>query len=219
MGSTIVSKIPYKACISTLAKRHDPNREEYYGSGHSAKVFHQKASKPSRLLENEKKMTEKLVGGDWAKALGRIPSGLFILTAKLGGSSTGMLASWIQQVSFEPPMVTVAVRKGRFVAGWLEQNPYFCLNQLGQGQKDLLKHFGAGFDPDAQAFSGQSLKHTETHQSIVLESAMSFMECHMIQAFTTSGDHDLIVAQVISGGILNEELEPSIHLRKSGLHY
>ena len=30
-------------------------------------------------------------------ALGRIPSGLFVLTLRHGGRETGMLASWVQQ--------------------------------------------------------------------------------------------------------------------------
>ena len=165
------------------------------------------------------KTAEKTLSEDWAKALGRIPSGLFILTSKNEDQSTGMLASWVQQVSFDPPLVSVAVKKGRFVANWLVKNPYFCLNQLGQGQKDLLKHFGAGFQPEANAFEGQPIHETKTHKSIVLNSAMSYMECHLEHYYTTSGDHDMIVAKVIHGGILNEELEPTVHLRKSGLHY
>ena len=50
-----------------------------------------------------------------AAALGRIPSGLFVLTATSGGAETGMLASWVQQCSFDPPQVTVAVNKERDV--------------------------------------------------------------------------------------------------------
>lgn len=154
-----------------------------------------------------------------AAALGRIPSGLFILTARLDDQSTGMLASWVQQVGFDPPLVTIAVKKGRFVTGWLEKHPYFCLNQLGQGQKEFLKHFGAGFTPEADAFKGVAVQETAGHQSIVLSQAMSFMECHLAHVFATGGDHDLIVARVIDGGLLNTDLEPTVHLRKSGLHY
>lgn len=152
-------------------------------------------------------------------ALGRIPSGLFIMTARLDDRSTGMLASWVQQVGFEPPMVVVAVKKGRFVTSWLERHPYFCLNQLGQGQKEFLKHFGAGFEPDAQAFAGVDVAETENHRGIVLRKAMSYLECHLAHVFATGGDHDLIVARVIGGGMLDTSLEPTVHLRKSGLHY
>ena len=43
--------------------------------------------------------------------LGRVPSGIFILTVGTGDRATGMLASWVMQAGFEPPMVTVAVKQ------------------------------------------------------------------------------------------------------------
>jgi flavin reductase (DIM6/NTAB) family NADH-FMN oxidoreductase RutF len=55
----------------------------------------------------------------WAAALGRIPSGLFILTARRGTLETGMLASWVQQCSFDPPLVMAAIRRGRILESWL----------------------------------------------------------------------------------------------------
>jgi len=41
-----------------------------------------------------------------AAALGKVPSGLFVLTAKQGDAETAMLASWVQQCSFDPPQLT-----------------------------------------------------------------------------------------------------------------
>ncbi len=39
-----------------------------------------------------------------AQVLGRIPSGIFVLTVGDDtGRETGMLASWVQQASFDPP--------------------------------------------------------------------------------------------------------------------
>ena len=47
------------------------------------------------------------------KALGRIPSGVFVLTAVHENRRDAMLASWVQQVGFDPPAVSIAVAKGR----------------------------------------------------------------------------------------------------------
>ena len=52
-------------------------------------------------------------------ALGRVPSGLFILTARVGDRETGMLASWVQQCSFDPPQVSAAFARDRWVLDWL----------------------------------------------------------------------------------------------------
>src|SRR3954464_13286509 len=86
------------------------------------------------------------------QALGRIPSGLYILTVRHGDRSTGMLASWVQQAGFEPPMLTVAVHRDRFGVDWIVASGKFALNQLPTGSKALIRHFGRGFTADASAF-------------------------------------------------------------------
>ena len=85
-------------------------------------------------------------------ALGRIPSGLFVLTARRGEAETGMLASWVQQCSFEPPRVSVALARGRELAAWLTEGAVFTLNILDDTQTDMIVHFGRGFALDQPAF-------------------------------------------------------------------
>src|SRR3954447_6100094 len=86
------------------------------------------------------------------QALGRIPSGLYILTVRNGDRATGMLASWVQQAGFEPPMLTVAVNRERYVGDWIESSGRFALNQLAHGSKALIRHFSRGFPVDASPF-------------------------------------------------------------------
>ena len=58
-----------------------------------------------------------------AAALGRIASGIFVLTLKRDAVETGMLASWVQQCSFHPPRISVAINPGAplaSLAGWTD---------------------------------------------------------------------------------------------------
>ena len=89
-----------------------------------------------------------------ASALGRIPSGLFIVTARRDGLETGMLASWIQQCSFAPPMLSLAMKQGRDLAGWLTEGAAFTVNVLERDQTDMIAHFGRGFALGEPAFEG-----------------------------------------------------------------
>ena len=84
------------------------------------------------------------------QALGRVPSGLYILTVRHGLRTTGMLASWVQQAGFDPPMITVAVGSGRYVGDWIASSASFTLNQVPSGNKPLLRHF-AGPSPEGEA--------------------------------------------------------------------
>src|SRR5437667_9937100 len=90
-----------------------------------------------------------------ASALGRIPSGLFILTLRRGADiETGMLMSWVQQCSFDPPLISAALQRGRDVGKLLTPGSGFTLNILDDSQTDMIVHFGKGFRLDEAAFAG-----------------------------------------------------------------
>lgn len=151
-----------------------------------------------------------------AAALGRIPSGLFILTARQGAAETGMLASWVQQCSFDPPQLTLAIRRGRAIVDWLTESASFVLNILDDSQTDMVAHFGKGFDPGQPAFNDIELERIDG-LAPVLREALAYLECRVVARHNV-GDHDLLIARVVSGRMLGEG-HPMVHVRKSGLHY
>jgi flavin reductase (DIM6/NTAB) family NADH-FMN oxidoreductase RutF len=157
-------------------------------------------------------MSESLL----AQALGRIPSGLFILTARRGKHETGMLASWVMQAGFEPPMVSVAVQQKRYVADWLSHGSPFVINILAEHDKSLLRHFGRGFELDEPAFNG--LEFTRCARGVpVLSGSIGYLEC-LPTGRVDSGDHRVFVAEVVGGRLMAQE-PPVVHIRKSGLRY
>jgi flavin reductase (DIM6/NTAB) family NADH-FMN oxidoreductase RutF len=151
-----------------------------------------------------------------AAALGRVPSGLFILTARRGEAETGLLTSWVQQCSFNPPLVSVAVRRDREVASWLEAGATFTLNILDESQTDMVAHFGKGFAAGEPAFRGLDVLRPAGGPP-VLADALGYLECRVAERYP-AGDHDLFLGRVGGGRVLGEG-RPMVHVRKSGLHY
>jgi flavin reductase (DIM6/NTAB) family NADH-FMN oxidoreductase RutF len=152
--------------------------------------------------------------------LGRTPSGLFILTARAAdGRETGLLASWVQQAAFDPPMVTVAVNRKRFLHEWLAAAPQVVLNLVGEGQKQFLKHFGAGFGPDEPAFEGLSLARSPGGLP-VLTDALGYLEGR-IAGQVEAGDHVVYVVEIVAAaeGAGLAAASPWVHIRKSGFGY
>ncbi len=161
-------------------------------------------------------MTTRTEPPPWAAALGRIPSGLFVVTVRSPHGETGMLASWVQQCSFDPPQLTVAVRKGRYLLDWLTDGTPVAVNVVPEGGKGLVAHFGKGFDPGEPAFEG--LEVTRSGDSAaVLGAALAWVDCRVTGRFD-AGDHALILARVV-GGAVQHEGKPTTHVRKDGLRY
>lgn len=150
-------------------------------------------------------------------ALGRVPSGLFILTVRRGDRATGMLTSWVQQAGFAPPMLTVALRHDRYVVDWIADAGRFTLNQVRAGQKRLIQHFARGFAPDAPAFEGLALR-PDARGGPVLADALSFLDAEVADALA-GGDHRIFLARVVAGALLVPGAEPMLHVRHNGSHY
>jgi flavin reductase (DIM6/NTAB) family NADH-FMN oxidoreductase RutF len=152
------------------------------------------------------------------QALGRVPSGLYILTVTHEGRSTGMLASWVQQAGFEPPMVTAVVATQRYACEWVAGSGRFTLNQLGAGSKALIRHFGRGFPPEAPAFEGLALRDEPGASGPVLAGAIAYLDAEVVGEIS-SGDHRVYLGRVVAGAVFDDKAEPMLHVRHNGFHY
>ncbi len=151
------------------------------------------------------------------KAIGKIPSGLFILTACDSENRTGMLVSWVQQVCFEPPIVCVAVGKGRPIMPVIGTSRQFGLCQLPKGDKVLLRRFSSGVEPGDDPMEGLAMIEDTVIRVPILGDALSYLECELVSHLDVQGDHDLFVGRVVGGRFLNGE--PDIRIRKDGFTY
>lgn len=151
-----------------------------------------------------------------AAALGRIPSGLFILTVRHDERETGMLASWVQQCAFTPPHLSVAVKRDRPINEWLKEGTLFAVNILDDTQTDMIVHFGRGFSLEELAFAGIELQRSAGGLPVLAET-LAYLECR-VAGRCPAGDHELFLGEVLGGQMLNEG-QPMIHVRKSGFHY
>jgi flavin reductase (DIM6/NTAB) family NADH-FMN oxidoreductase RutF len=160
-----------------------------------------------------------MLHNDKAAAVGLIPSGLFIVAVKdqNNQSSDGYLASWVQQVSFSPMLVSLAIKPGRPAYDLIKSGKPFAINIVGEHDKSFLKHFWKGYDPAQNPFN--ELPHfLGENQGLILDQAKAALECVMVSS-TKPGDHEIIIAEVKSSHILNTEAKPMVHLRKSGVDY
>jgi flavin reductase (DIM6/NTAB) family NADH-FMN oxidoreductase RutF len=151
-----------------------------------------------------------------AAALGRITSGLYVVTVKRDRLETGMLASWVQQCSFHPPLISLAIKPDRPMTTLLEREAPFTLNILEAGQTDMIVHFGRGFSLQDDAFQNLDVERGGAGGPVLAE-ALAILECRVVERYP-AGDHDLYVAQV-GGGRLLEDGQPMVHIRKNGFHY
>ena len=147
------------------------------------------------------------------KALGRVASGLFVVTAKCEDKEDAVLASWVNQCSFDPPAVTIALGVMRAARLLVEGSGAFIVNVLPKDDMTLLKHFSR---PPEDIFKG--VKTRKGLEGIrILSDAVSYLECEVVQAIQ-SGDHVLYVGEIVGGKTLKGG-DPYTHVRDNGFNY
>lgn len=159
--------------------------------------------------------------GDLAIALGRIPSGLFVVTWREGGRDRGMLASWVMQAGFAPPTISIAVAPGRDLLGAIDSGTPFVVNVLADTQRNLLARFGKPATAGEEPFAGLAVHRAQCGAATV-DGAAAWLECMPVSQppdpAGDPGDHALVLARVIAAGA-GGDLAPLVHLRKNGLRY
>lgn len=151
------------------------------------------------------------------KALGRIPSGVFILTARHGDEQSAMMASWVQQVAFDPPMVSLAIAGQRPIARLIRDSGRFALSVLGQDDGYLMKKYARGVPPGDDAFA--EVKTMEVTGGVrVLADALAYLDCRLHRNVDLAADHELFIGIIETGRQLREG-PAFIHQRGNGFHY
>jgi 3-hydroxy-9,10-secoandrosta-1,3,5(10)-triene-9,17-dione monooxygenase reductase component len=151
-----------------------------------------------------------------AQALGRIPSGLFVVTCQGEHGPLGFLGSFVQQVGFDPPTIAVAVGQGRDHLAAIRASGHFAVSVLDPECKHAMPPF-FGKVPEGQTpFDVLAHRATE-HGPVVLDDALAWFACRVTGEFD-AGDHVVVFGQALAGE-LQRSGDPSVHLRKNGLSY
>jgi 3-hydroxy-9,10-secoandrosta-1,3,5(10)-triene-9,17-dione monooxygenase reductase component len=150
------------------------------------------------------------------RALGMIPSGIFVVTTARESVRAAYVGSWIQQAAFEPPAITIAMNQQRPLLTLLEAGRGIGVSILGRRQAPLYAHFERGFSLDEDPFVGVEIDTAVTGAPLLRE-AFAYLDCrvrHMIDA----GDHMVILAEVLAGAV-RQPGEPMTYTRRSGFTY
>lgn len=151
-------------------------------------------------------------------ALGRVASGLFIVSARHEGGNQGMLGSWIMQAAFEPPMITLALKNDRGLRDFVEGSGHFAVSILGEEDGGLMKPFFSAPEPGSDQFADLSTEALESAGGApVLLDSHAWLACKVVDKME-AGDNLVYLAEVVEGKLL-KDAEPKTHVRKSGFKY
>ncbi len=142
-------------------------------------------------------------------ALATLTTGIYILTARGERDAHGMTASWVTQVSGDPPLVLVALDRDRFTHEVVMEARRFALNVVGHGSRALEDYFRSR---QARVLANLTPFHLDEGPEGIplLKAAMAFIACRVVATYP-AGDHTLFVSGVIEAGLRQIDLPLSCH--------
>ncbi len=134
--------------------------------------------------------------------LSLIPYGLYIIGAAGKDGPHAIVANWLTQVSFHPPMVAISIEQDSVMRRYLSKNGHFTLNLIRKGGKDQAKAFLKPTSVSGSMINGEEFLLTN-QGTPYLANAMAHLECTVTDQHL-AGDHVIFVGEV-TGGKLNEK--------------
>jgi flavin reductase (DIM6/NTAB) family NADH-FMN oxidoreductase RutF len=147
--------------------------------------------------------------------------GLYVAASAGPDGPRAATLSWVTQVSFEPRLIAIAVRKGTGIHDAIATSRRFALHVIGREQPEFAKAFfrTGPVEHGAEEIAGYSFTLSDRGVP-VLDAAPAWLECELVEDTCPGGiaDHELLVAQVIDSGYRSPGTV-ALALRDTPWHY
>jgi flavin reductase (DIM6/NTAB) family NADH-FMN oxidoreductase RutF len=137
---------------------------------------------------------------EWLCAFGKMTYGIYVLTTASEGTINGMIASWVSQISYDPPLISIAVHPNRYSHQLIKQSNCFALHIVAKDRSDLLKRF-KGPDPLAK-FSDIEWTRGKTGSPIIKD-CIAWFECEVVSRLDP-GNHTVFFGKVVDAKMVSE---------------
>ena len=160
-----------------------------------------------------------------SKALKKITYGFYIVTTRKSSEEMSTrdkdyvaagTVSWVSQASFEPKLVTIAVKKQSDLHETIEKSRIFAVNIVGKYNKDMPAPFAKDTTVKDDTINGFPFEDGQTGAPI-LKDVPAYFECKVREDIII-GDHSIFVSEVVAGGVRDAEALPLTEW-ETDMHY
>ena len=135
----------------------------------------------------------------WLETCSYLTSGIYLLTSRHNDEMNGMIASWVSQVSYDPPLIMVAIHQNRLSHRLISRSDRFAVHILDARQGEFVSRF-KGSDPQAK------FKDVEWTSGLtgcpILKECLGYLDC-LTKESHKPGNHTLFVGRVVDARILS----------------
>ena len=139
---------------------------------------------------------------DFVEAMSRAANGVNVVTTDGLAGRDGVTVSSACSVTAEPPSLLACIHHESSAAEAIEHNGVFCLNVLGDAQREVSEAFAGRIEGLADPFNTARWSRLATGSPVLAGAAASF-DCK-VDHMLTEGTHRIFIARVVAavqGGV------------------
>jgi rubredoxin/flavin reductase (DIM6/NTAB) family NADH-FMN oxidoreductase RutF len=139
------------------------------------------------------------------EAFYKISYGLYLVCSKDGANLNGHVSNTVFQVTAEPPQFVVASHKDNLTTDYIQKSKLFSVSVLQQDvDLEFIGPWGFKTGKNIDKFKNVSYKNGRTGVPVVLEKAIAYIECEVVNQIDT-GTHILFIGRVVDAVMLDKD--------------
>lgn len=146
-----------------------------------------------------------------------VPYGLYVIGVAGKDGPYAIVANWVMQVSFHPPLIAIAIEQDSVMRQYLAKSGCFSVNLFRKGKKEQAKAFLKTSSVQGSTINGEQYLLTP-HGAPYLPDALAHLECTVNERHR-AGDHTIFVGEVTGGALNGNEGTEILTLHETGWKY
>lgn len=146
------------------------------------------------------------------ESLFKISYGLYIVSSGSEENGNGFISNTVFQVTSEPPQFAACCNKDNHTAGIIQSTGHFSVSILHKDTPaELFGTFGYKSGKDIDKMEGMEVRYGDSGVPIVLNEAIAFLECKVVQTYDV-GSHLMFIGELVQADILDDGKDPLTYL-------
>ncbi len=130
--------------------------------------------------------------------------GMYLVASQDEGQLNGQIANAIVQITAEPPTFAVSINKENLTHSFIEKSRAFTVSILGEtASMKFIGKFGFKSGRKINKFDGTNFKMGKSGLPVVLDHAVAFFECKVINSFDV-GNYTVFIGEAVNAETLND---------------
>jgi len=137
------------------------------------------------------------------RVLAKLEYGVYVVTMGHGSEGNAFTASWVTQVSSEPPMVIVAINNSHQSARLLTHLDAFAVNILPEGQEAVARTYYGPAESGYRKLDSVPVKPSPATGCPLIGGSVGFLDCRIVRRIP-AGNHTVFFGEVVAAELEND---------------